>query len=108
MQVLVGLIAALNGELLLIRLTSMVYSKASPPMTCIGCVRRSGRPAKMAVSQLAQAVPGSGYATSNAFPGLGFTNPVAIVSAPGETNRLFSRRVRCVMIGLRGGGPPPA
>ena len=30
-----------------------------------------------------------GYAISNAFPGLTFSQPVAIVSAPGETNRLF-------------------
>ena len=29
------------------------------------------------------------YSTVNAFPGLIFTDPVAIVSAPGESNRLF-------------------
>ena len=33
--------------------------------------------------------PAFGYATSNAFGSLTFTNPVAIVSPPGETNRLF-------------------
>src|SRR5262245_26022882 len=30
-----------------------------------------------------------GYAVTNAFGSLTFTNPVAIVSPPGETNRLF-------------------
>src|SRR5215471_6152198 len=40
------------------------------------------------------------YATSNAFPGLTFTNPVAIVSPPGETNRLFivEKKGRIVVI----------
>ena len=33
--------------------------------------------------------PTFGYTSSNAFPGLSFTNPVNIVSPPGETNRLF-------------------
>jgi glucose/arabinose dehydrogenase len=33
--------------------------------------------------------PTFGYATTNAFGNLTFTNPVAIVSPPGETNRLF-------------------
>src|SRR5277367_3607312 len=33
--------------------------------------------------------PTFGYTSSNAFPGLNFTNPVDIVSPPGETNRLF-------------------
>src|SRR5271163_738353 len=35
------------------------------------------------------APPTFGYTSSNAFPGLSFTNPVDIVSPPGETNRLF-------------------
>jgi len=35
------------------------------------------------------APPTFGYTSSNAFPGLNFTNPVCIVSPPGETNRLF-------------------
>src|SRR6185503_1585661 len=34
------------------------------------------------------AIPG-GYAISNAFPGLTFSAPIAIVSPPGETNRLL-------------------
>lgn len=34
-------------------------------------------------------LPVFGYVTSNAFSGLSFSAPVAIVSAPGETNRLF-------------------
>src|SRR5581483_565762 len=33
--------------------------------------------------------PTFGYTTTNAFPGLVFTNPICIVSPPGETNRLF-------------------
>ena len=35
------------------------------------------------------APPVFGYATTNAFGTLTFTNPLAIVSPPGETNRLF-------------------
>jgi glucose/arabinose dehydrogenase len=48
------------------------------------------------MSQTAGAV----FATSNAFPGLNFTNPVAIVSPPGETNRLFivEKKGRIVVI----------
>lgn len=34
-------------------------------------------------------LPVFGYATTNAFGSLAFTDPVAIVSPPGETNRLF-------------------
>ena len=33
--------------------------------------------------------PTIGYSTTNAFPGITFTNPVCIASPPGETNRLF-------------------
>jgi glucose/arabinose dehydrogenase/mono/diheme cytochrome c family protein len=33
--------------------------------------------------------PTFGYTTTNAFPGLGFGQPLCIVSPPGETNRLF-------------------
>ena len=33
--------------------------------------------------------PANGYALANAFGDLAFTDPTAIVSAPGETNRLF-------------------
>lgn len=33
--------------------------------------------------------PVFGYAVTNAFPGLSFSQPVAIVSPPGETHRLF-------------------
>jgi glucose/arabinose dehydrogenase len=36
-----------------------------------------------------ETVPTLGYTSSNAFPGLSFTNPVCIVSPPGDTNRLF-------------------
>jgi glucose/arabinose dehydrogenase len=36
-----------------------------------------------------EAIPVIGYTSSNAFPTLSFTNPVCIVSPPGETNRLF-------------------
>ncbi|HEY6226611.1 MAG TPA: Ig-like domain-containing protein, partial [Verrucomicrobiae bacterium] len=43
-------------------------------------------PAKVAVDL---SRPISGYALVNAFPGVTFNQPVAIVSAPGETNRLF-------------------
>ena len=39
--------------------------------------------------RLPPAPPVIGYATSNAFPGLSFTDPVAIAAPPGETNRLF-------------------
>src|SRR5579859_1267314 len=35
------------------------------------------------------APPTFGYTSSNAFPNLSFSNPVCIVSPPGETNRLF-------------------
>ena len=40
------------------------------------------------------------YALTNAFPGLTFTNPVGIASAPEETNRLFivERKGRIVVI----------
>lgn len=34
-------------------------------------------------------LPSGSYSTTNAFPGLSFTDPVAIVTPPGETNRLF-------------------
>ena len=34
-------------------------------------------------------LPGGTFTTANAFPGLSFTDPVAIVTPPGETNRLF-------------------
>jgi hypothetical protein len=44
----------------------------------------------LTVNRLQRLVPISGgYAISNAFPGLTFSQPVAIVSAPGESNRLF-------------------
>ncbi len=36
-----------------------------------------------------QAATTWGYISTNAFPGLGFTNPVCLASPPGETNRLF-------------------
>jgi glucose/arabinose dehydrogenase len=39
--------------------------------------------------QLPPTPPAFGYQFTNAFPGLSFINPMAIVSAPGETNRLF-------------------
>src|SRR6266850_2442886 len=44
--------------------------------------------------------PTFGYTTANAFPSLTFTNPTTIVSAPGETNRLFvvEKRGRIVAI----------
>ncbi len=53
----------------------------------------------LTISEMAQAA-GSGYATSNAFPALSFTNPVAIVCAPGDTNRLFivEKKGRIVVI----------
>jgi uncharacterized repeat protein (TIGR03806 family) len=35
------------------------------------------------------APPTFGFAYTNAFPSIGFTNPVCIVTPPGETNRLF-------------------
>jgi glucose/arabinose dehydrogenase/mono/diheme cytochrome c family protein len=46
------------------------------------------------------APPQLGYASSNAFGTMTFTNPVAIVSAPGETNRLFilEKRGRIIAI----------
>src|SRR5664279_1259024 len=45
-------------------------------------------------------VPPFAFTATNAFPGLVFTNPVAIVSPPGETNRLFivEKRGRIVVI----------
>jgi glucose/arabinose dehydrogenase len=45
-------------------------------------------------------VPPFGFTATNAFPGVVFTNPVAIVSPPGETNRLFilEKRGRIVVI----------
>ncbi len=41
-----------------------------------------------------------GYLSTNAFPGIAFTNPVCIVSPPGETNRLFivEKKGRIVVI----------
>jgi glucose/arabinose dehydrogenase/mono/diheme cytochrome c family protein len=33
--------------------------------------------------------PIQGFATTNAFPGLAFSSPLALVTPPGETNRLF-------------------
>src|SRR5439155_20762810 len=42
----------------------------------------------------------TGYLLTNAFPGLGWTNPVCLASPPGETNRLFivEKRGRIVVI----------
>ena len=34
-------------------------------------------------------LPAGTFTTANAFPGLTFADPVAIVTAPGESNRLF-------------------
>lgn len=34
-------------------------------------------------------LPVQGFATTNAFPGLTFNSPLALVTPPGETNRLF-------------------
>src|SRR5882724_4004820 len=47
-----------------------------------------------------KAAAATGYALTNAFSGLSFTNPVCIVSPPGETNRLFivERKGRIVVI----------
>jgi glucose/arabinose dehydrogenase len=42
-----------------------------------------------ATLRLPERPPLLGYTTVDAFPGLSFANPVAIASAPGETNRLF-------------------
>jgi len=39
--------------------------------------------------QMPPSLPAAGVAVSNAFPGITFTNPICIASAPGETNRLF-------------------
>ena len=39
--------------------------------------------------QMPPAPPVYGFQFTNAFPGVTFINPMAIVSAPGETNRLF-------------------
>src|SRR5205814_10602974 len=39
--------------------------------------------------QMPAAPPAYGYATTNAYGNLFFRDPVAIVSPPGETNRLF-------------------
>jgi len=41
-----------------------------------------------------------GYTTTNAFPGLVLTNPVCIVSPPGETNRLFILGKNGVITGI--------
>src|SRR5882724_11472208 len=47
-----------------------------------------------------KAAAATGYALTNAFSGLSFTNPVCIASIPGETNRLFivERKGRIVVI----------
>lgn len=49
---------------------------------------------------LPQAEPGYLYTTTNAFPGVAITNPMAIASPPGETNRVFilERAGRVVVI----------
>jgi glucose/arabinose dehydrogenase len=39
--------------------------------------------------QMPASLPTFGIAISNAFPGVVFTNPICIATAPGETNRLF-------------------
>src|SRR5688572_14220507 len=39
--------------------------------------------------QMPVSLPTVGVAISNAFPGVTFTSPICIASAPGETNRLF-------------------
>jgi glucose/arabinose dehydrogenase len=46
------------------------------------------------------APPAQSYTFTNAFPGLGFTNPVCIVSPPDETNRIFivEKRGRIIVI----------
>src|SRR5262245_57100401 len=50
--------------------------------------------------QMPLSPPTLGYTTTNAFPGLAFTNPVCFASPPGETNRLFivEKRGRIVVI----------
>lgn len=42
----------------------------------------------------------NGYTTETAFPGIAFTNPIALATPPGETNRLFvvERAGRIVVI----------
>jgi uncharacterized repeat protein (TIGR03806 family) len=48
-------------------------------------------PTRVANSSLSlpAALPSGTFSTTNAFPGLSFTDPVVIVTPPGETNRLF-------------------
>lgn len=50
--------------------------------------------------QLPPAPPALGFTATNAFPSLVFTNPIAIASPPGETNRLFivEKRGRIIVI----------
>src|SRR5258706_8186892 len=52
------------------------------------------------LAQAGCAAGASGYALTNAFPGLVLTNPVCIASPPGETNRLFivEKRGRVVVV----------
>ena len=59
-----------------------------------GCFLTTQSPAQLlrvpnTTLQMPSSPPVYGYTSVNAFPGLLFTNPICIVSPPGETNRLF-------------------
>jgi uncharacterized repeat protein (TIGR03806 family) len=58
------------------------------------------RVANTTLANLPAEPPTFGYTYTNAFPGLIFTNPVALASPPGEANRLFiaEKRGRIVVI----------
>ncbi len=61
-----------------------------------------GLPARVANStlQMPQTPATFGYTLTNAFPGLSFTNPIALATPPGETNRLFvlERSARVIVV----------
>ena len=62
----------------------VVLAMAAPGASAAPLVREANTTLKVPV------VPGSfGYTLAPAFPGLTFSNPVAVLAPPGETNRLF-------------------
>src|SRR5271170_7210692 len=56
---------------------------------CASAFAQLQRVPNTSLTNMPASPPTFGFTSSNAFPGLNFTNPDCIVSPPGETNRLF-------------------
>ncbi len=83
---------------------SLVFGIALPLSFACICLAQSGGPIERVpnatMTNLPANPPGYAYSSTNALGTLVFTNPVAIASPPGETNRLFvlEKRGRIVVI----------